>query len=294
MAKAAAEILPGLPEDRVRGVGHGLGRLWKTLFPDQLRTALDNLAAATPPVELPEPTHRWVDRVYRHLGTMVVETLVLLERLRNRDVREFVDVGGIGPLLEARAAGRGALVVSGHLGNWELGALTLAALGHPLWSVAREFRNRPLEDYIRGLRQRTGQVILPMEGSARELLRILRGGGVVAVLLDQNAGRRGTFVNFFGRPASTLVAPIALALRAGADVLPTFCTRTGDGLRYSLECAPAIARPGSGDADRDAGRILQAFVAQLEARVRRTPEQWLWIHRRWKSQPRAGAHVVQD
>ena len=294
VARAAAETLPGLPDDRVRGVGEALGRLWKGLFPDQRRTALENLAAAQPPVELPEPPDRWLDRVYRHLGTMIVETLVLLDRLPRRNVREFVDVTGIGPLEEARRAGRGALIVSGHLGNWELGALTLAALGHPLASVARPFRNAPLEAFVRELRQSTGQTVLPMDGSARELLRWLKDGGVVAVLLDQNAGRRGTFVNYFGRPASTLAAPIALALRAGADVLPTFCTRVGDGLRYRLECAPAIRPPGTGDGERDAGLVLQAFVRELERRVRQIPEQWLWIHRRWKSKPRPGAVVVSE
>jgi KDO2-lipid IV(A) lauroyltransferase len=178
-------------------------------------------------------------------------------------------------------------MLTGHFGNWEMAGYLFGVFGFPPNSVARTLDNPYLDRYLRAFRERTGQMLIPKTGGYDQMLDVLRRGGVLSFLADQDAGQNGLYVEFFGRPASTHKAIALLALEHRAPVFVGYARRVGPGFRYEVGCADII-EPGDfhGDAD-DVRRLTQRYTAALERVVRRDPDQYLWLHRRWKHQPKA-------
>jgi KDO2-lipid IV(A) lauroyltransferase len=176
------------------------------------------------------------------------------------------------------------VLFSAHFGHWELTALMQGFLDLPLALVTRPLDNRALERMLAELRGRSGNRVIHKRNAIRESLRELRAGRGVAIVLDQDARAEGVFVPFFGRPASTTPTAALLALRTGASLVPTYSVPRPDG-SYLIVYEPAVEVTATGDREADVRRITARCTAILEGWVRRWPELWLWMHRRWKTQP---------
>jgi KDO2-lipid IV(A) lauroyltransferase len=221
---------------------------------------------------------------YTHFGR---EAAVVLRTSRwpPATIVERTRMVGFEPLREAAAAGRGAVLLTGHLGNWEMGGAAIAARGVPLDVVGKGMSNRLFQADLFAARERLGMRVIEMGDAPRETLRSLAAGRVVALLGDQQAHRGGLVLPFFGRPASTARGPALLALRSGAPVFVAFCTsEPGPAARYLVTFEPLAFR-ATGDTEPDVVSFLSAYAAALEAAIRATPEQYFWQHRRWKNAP---------
>jgi Kdo2-lipid IVA lauroyltransferase/acyltransferase len=224
---------------------------------------------------------------FRHLVVCAVEVLHLEREMRRRGMREIVDVSGREHFDAAIASGRGVILATAHVGNWEVMGALCGELGVTFTTVYRPLDNPLLDRWIRETRAAAGQTMVPKQGALRPLLRALRQGGMVVLLVDQDARGHGVFAPFFGAPASTIPTPAELALRTGATILPAASVRTGPGFRYHAWFDDPVEVRDTGDHDADLVRVMTAVNARLEAAIRRAPEQWLWAHRRWKTQPPA-------
>jgi KDO2-lipid IV(A) lauroyltransferase len=202
---------------------------------------------------------------------------------------------GLAHLQEAYARGRGVLLFSGHFGQWELTALLQGYLELPLVLITRPLDNPALERRLAVLRQRSGNRVIHKRSAVREMVKALRQGIGVAIVIDQDAGPDGVFVPFFGRMASTTPTLARIALRTGAAVIPTFSIPEPDGT-YRAIYGPEVVIEKSGDSRIDTLRLTAACTATLETWVRRRPEHWLWMHRRWKTEAPEGtaASVARD
>jgi KDO2-lipid IV(A) lauroyltransferase len=249
------------------------------------KVAADNLRQAFPGRYTEAQIDALVRSVYRHFCTLLIDIIHLPRKMRVGTYRRHLELDHtrwVGLLL----SGRPLLLVTGHFGNWEAGGFVLGLLGFPVHAIARPLDNPYLDDYLRRFREGTGGKLLAKHGDFARMQHILAGGGVIATLADQDAGQRGLFVDFFGRPASTHKAVAILALQYNVPLAVIGTPRVGP-LRYRADVEDVIypeEYEGQPDAVR---RITQRFTAALERLVRRHPEQYFWLHRRWKHQPKA-------
>ncbi len=240
----------------------------------------------------PERDERWRRsvgrRCYAHLGAEAVATF-RLAGMSTRALRERTRVVGIELLEAASREGRGVVVVSAHLGNWEVGGAAVIAQGCPMDIVVARQRNELFDRYLARSRERLGFGIIPRGEARGGVLKSLREGRAVGIMGDQDARRAGVFANFFGRPASTARGPAILAMRSGAEMIMLFAIREpGWRPRYTVYLEPLATatedrrRAGRGEA---VSILTQAFTSRIEERVREYPAQYLWLHRRWKTPP---------
>jgi KDO2-lipid IV(A) lauroyltransferase len=216
-----------------------------------------------------------------------VDILWLQGRPRE-EVMRLVDVVGREHVDAAMAAGRGVVLASGHIGNWEVHGLVHGWLFGAIGVVARPIDDPALDARLVAFRSSGGNSVVYKERALGQVLRMLRGGRGVALLLDQNvAAEDGVFVDFFGRPAATTTVAAALAAKTGCAIVPSYPRMTADG-RYLLTYEPAIVWDPTTPRERGIFRITQQLAHRLEQWVREAPEQWLWMHRRWKTQPGPG------
>ena len=224
--------------------------------------------------------------VYRHFCRMLMEMLHIPRKLHPETWRDRITLAGHEAVLDRLLKGGPIIMLSGHFGNWEMAGYLFGVFGFPPNSVARTLDNPHLDRFLRSFRERTGQKLIPKSGGYDQILGVLNSGGVLSFLADQDAGERGMFVDFFGRPASTHKSIALLALEHKAPVVVGYARRIGPGFRYEVGCEEVIhPEEWAGTAD-DARLLTQRYTAALERVVRRDPEQYLWLHRRWKHQPR--------
>ncbi|HET8578356.1 MAG TPA: lysophospholipid acyltransferase family protein [Methylomirabilota bacterium] len=277
-------LLAWLPTRLGLWVGRRLGDLaWVALSARRALT-LENLRRAFGGEQDPAELRRLGRRSFEHLGMNLVESCVFF--FRPPDVLlSRVTLEGVEHLKAAATPGRGILLLTAHFGNWELLAAAHALSGFALSVVVRPLDNPVLDRVVARLRRRAGVELITKRQAVREVLDALRRQRMVGVLLDQNAARsEGVFVPFFGVPASTSKALAVVALRAGAPVAPVFIRRDASG-HHTVHIEPALPPP----ADRNATAYTAAFTRAIEAAIRRAPEQWFWMHARWRTRPRADA-----
>ncbi|MBW8876717.1 MAG: lysophospholipid acyltransferase family protein [Acidobacteria bacterium] len=259
-------------------VGRGLGALgWRLSRRDRRRT-LDHLALAFP--EMPESDRRRLGRdCFRHHGTTLGECLHLFHR-DCAFVKSVAEVRGWEEIEKARAAGRALLLFTGHCGNWELLGAAVNCRGLGMAVVARPLDEPVQQRMLTGLRERFGtpSIARGSEGAARQLLATLRRGDALGMLIDQDTKIDGVWVPFFGHPAFTPVGAAKIALRQNTAVIPAFIERLADG-RHTVTLHPPLDLPD----DPTAATAL--MTAKIEEQIRRRPEQWVWMHRRWRRQP---------
>jgi KDO2-lipid IV(A) lauroyltransferase len=222
---------------------------------------------------------------YRNFGRTAFE-YARFPRLTPGKIKETVSLEGAEHLDRALALGRGSILVAGHFGNWELAA-TLATMGYPLTFLVGEQHNMLVDGLMNRLRARFGVELVPLTGSLMGVLRALRRNRIVAMLSDQDAGRSGIFVDFLGLSASTPYGPGRIAARTGAPLLPGNAVRRPGG-RHTLVICPPVPPPSANASPDEAARhYTQAYTDALETFVREHPDQYFWMHRRWKTRPEA-------
>ena len=202
-----------------------------------------------------------------------------------KDLLRMVEVEGAENLTAARAEGKGVVVTSAHFGNWELLAWRIMSLGHPLTAVGRNQEDSLINDAIIGLRTSKGTKHIPRGVPMYEhITGLLADNEVVGLVSDQNAGTRGLFVDFFGTKVSAFKGPGLFAVRTGCKVVPLFIVREGY-QKHRAFLLPAVEIRKSGDIGKDVLAYCQGYTVALEEFVRKYPDQWFWIHKRWKTRP---------
>ncbi|MFP3939941.1 MAG: lysophospholipid acyltransferase family protein [Thermoanaerobaculia bacterium] len=266
-----------LPWRAAQAVGRPLGRLaWRFSRRDRYRM-MKHLAVAFPE-RSPAELERLCRACYAHLGTTATEVLWLFTR-DCRAVLRLTETEGLERVLALRASGRPILFVTGHCGNWELLAARINCSGLGMTVVVRALDEPPLQRLVESFRARFGTRAVERgeAGAARLLLRSLRGGAL-GMLIDQDTRVDGVWVPFFGRPAYTPVGAARLALRRDAAVIPIFIERRRDG-SHLARFEPPLELP---DDEMEATALM---TRAIEEQIRRVPEQWVWMHRRWRRQP---------
>jgi KDO2-lipid IV(A) lauroyltransferase len=225
---------------------------------------------------------RTVDGVFASIGRLMV-SFARLPRITKPTVAEWIRYEGFEHYQQAKARGNGVLFATAHLGNWELSAYAHALLTEPMNVVVRPLDNPLVDAIVERRRGLSGNILLSKRDFARSIFQALRRNEPVGILVDQNSSvENGAFVSFFGTPACANLTFAKLAARSGAAVIPGFATWSEKERRYILRFYPEVEI--TGDAVEDTRRIQHA----IETAIRETPDQWLWIHRRWKTRP-AGA-----
>ena len=275
-------FLKAIPLSLRRRLFIGLSRLFYHLVSRQRMIALYNLRRAFPEKSDEEITKIALG-VYRNMAIVAAEFFDLPELTREK-LEEIMEVEGLEHCEKALAKGRGLLLFSAHFGNWELEAVAVSLLVKPAVVVYRPLDSPILESLVSRVRSVSGNIPIPKENAMRSMLRTLKKNGIIGILIDQNtAWYEGVFVDYFGRPACTTNGLALLALHSGAPVLPAYLIRMQDG-RYRLVIEPEMELINTGNRDADVIANTQLFTKIIEKTVRQWPEQWLWVHQRWKTQ----------
>lgn len=278
------KLMETLPLPMARKVAGWTGRLLDRLLPKLRRVAERNLGFAMP--ELNQQQRRSIiDGTFQSVGRLLL-ALARAPRINARNVHTWIAYEGLEHYHAAKEAGKGVLVATAHLGNWELSALTHAIMTEPMHVMVRPLDNPLIDQMVERRRAFSGNQLIYKKDAARNVLKALRNNQAVGILIDQNASTaEGIFVNFFGMPACANAAFVKFAYRAEAKVIPGFAFWVEEKQSYVLRFYPEI--PMTGDIVAD----TQAIHCFLEQVIRRYPDQWLWIHRRWKTRPDGEAAI---
>ena len=278
-----------LPLTISRSIGRTLGRAALVLLPRSRRRILAHLKLAFPEVDQSER-----DRIMRasahHFGLMLAE-VAWLWHARSTDIDSLCKLEGVEQLFEAHERGRGAIFATAHCGTWELLAARLPIAGVPLTTAARELDDPRLDRLASRLRGRFGtEIILRGPSAGKQMVRALAANRVAALLIDQDIRDvPGVFVPFFGRPAWTPSGGATLAIRRDCPMVPGFIHRRPDGTHVA-EIQPPLPMPADGTLEERVEELTRAATAAIERQVRAYPEQWVWMHRRWRTQPDSSKH----
>ncbi|MFQ5532291.1 MAG: lysophospholipid acyltransferase family protein [Candidatus Methylomirabilales bacterium] len=263
-------------------LGEALGHLAFVVDRRHRRVATENLHLAFGSSRTPDEIRTMARSHFRSLGQTFVDVCRLI-RLNPEVLREMVEIEGLEVLTDPKARGQGVLYVTGHFGPWEyLPAFSTYWGDESLNVVTRPLDNPYLDRLLNALRRRWGSRTVEKREAMSLLMDVLRRGGRVGVLIDQHVSRReGVFVNFFGYPACTTTGPALLALRSGAAVIPIVVVREGRG-RFRVLLGKEVSPPRTGKVKEDVVALTAGMTEALEELIRRRPEQWFWVHRRWK------------
>ena len=273
-----------LPLRLTQCVGAMLGQAGYWVLAPYRRVTLQQLEQALGHETTPRKRRRIARRLFRHLGMNFMEWLSL-SKLTARNIDRYIAApGAIERVRAALARGNGVIILSAHLGNWEYLATYFGLHGVKGGVVARRLRYPEYEQYLLRVRRSQRIETFDRETSFRELVRRLRGNECIGILPDQDVdGVESVFVEFFGRPAHTPVGPVALAMSSGAVILPSYIVR--EGWRHRIYLDEPIELAQTGDRQRDLIENTQRWSRVTESYIRRYPDQWVWMHRRWKTSP---------
>jgi KDO2-lipid IV(A) lauroyltransferase len=279
-----AQVLGRLPRVVSRFFVNGLVYLIYLAFGRLRRVGLRNLELAFPESSL-EQRKIILRGLYRSLGRQLVE-FSRMKRYTPENTKNFIRTEGLENYLEANARGKGVFIVTGHLGAWELSSFYHSMMGYPMGMVIRRLDNKPLDSFVNNIRCLHGNKVLHKDDFARGLLKAMGAGETVGILMDTNmTPPQGVFVDYFGVQACTGSGLARVALKTGAAVLPGFMVWSDAEKKYILQFGKEIELKRSGDNEADIVAATQACTRAIESWVRKYPDQWLWIHRRWKTRP---------
>ncbi len=284
LAWCVVKAIGMLPRPLARAVGIVLGQLLYVLHGKLRRVGMRNLALAFPDKGKNE-RRRIVRGVFTSLGRQFAE-VCLFPHYTPENVSQVVIYDGFENFDRASQLGKGVLFLTGHLGGWELSAFAHSLNGHPLRFVMRPLDNPYLDRLVRHYRTLHGNIPILKDDPVRELLRAMKEGATVGILIDTNMlPPHGIFVDFFGIPAATASGLARIALRTDAAVVPGFTLWDPVLRKYRLRFDPPVKLVHTNDNDADIVANTQLFTKVVEDFVRRYPDQWLWVHRRWKTRP---------
>jgi len=284
LVRLALALVGSLPVKWAGRIGEAFGALAYRVAGTERRRALDGLARAFPDSPA-EARAALAQETFRHLGRCAFELACV--RKMDPALEAWVEwpEADRRVLEGALSEGKGVLFISGHVGNWELLARRVAMAGYPCQTIAKETTDPRLTRLVERFRSagKLKSIWRGQDGAAKAMLKALKGGEILGMLIDQDTKVQSVFVPFFGHPASTPRAAADLALRTGAAVVMGFCHRLPDG-RYRLSMRELEFSP-SVDREADAVALTARMTAEIEAAIRTAPAQWVWMHRRWKTQP---------
>jgi KDO2-lipid IV(A) lauroyltransferase len=264
-----------------------MGNIWWLLLKRHRERAMDNLRPALGDRYSEADLWKIARRSFEHFAQLYLVEMVMTPRLINEwSWSRYVRLHNLGPALRELLGDRGVIMLTAHFGNYELLGYTIARLGLPLCAVMRPLDNPLVNEFLVWSREAGGVSLLYKKGATDSADEILDGGGTLCFISDQDAGRKGMFADFFGRPASWYKSIGLLAMRHRVPLVVGHAVREGRGFHYRIE-VERIIQPEEWDDQQDPLRwITQTFAHALEAAIRRWPQQYLWVHRRWKSRPR--------
>lgn len=266
-----------------RRLGALLGRLIFVCDSKHRDIALDNLFHAFGREKGTRQIRGLGQRVFQNLGQILFEIGWSL-RLKRKDIHKYFAVEGLSNLKGAHERGKGVLILTAHVGNWELLTVVTPMTGYPTSIVVRPLEFRPLEEFFIRLRTRFGGKLIPKKYSMRMVMKSLKRGEMVGLLMDQNVDwYDGVFVDFFERLACTNKGLALLALNTGVPVVPVFLVR--DKSCFRIEFGHEVPLVQTGDKTKDVETNTQQYTKVIESVIRRYPDQWFWVHQRWKTRP---------
>lgn len=275
------------------GAARTVAKIWKRIMPRHRRNAVAHLQSAMGNEYSPEEIERIADACLESIIMFAIELVCLPRRIHRMTWSRYIELDQFDEALRILLEGRGAILVTGHYGSFEIMGHLLSALGFDIVAVMRPIDNRYLNEFVVASRMTHGLTLLDKKGAAASAEEYLRGGALLGFIGDQDAGRKGMFVDFFGRPASTYKSIGLLAMAMKVPVIVGYARRKGDKPRYRVG-VQRIIRPEDWEGRDDPLRwITQAYTQAIEEFVRDDPRQYLWIHRRWKSQPRKENAAVE-
>jgi Kdo2-lipid IVA lauroyltransferase/acyltransferase len=289
LLRALGAVARALPFETAGDLGAAVGATAFLLLGRRRRIAIENVTRALGPEPGGVKAEIVARRAFVQLGRTFVEFLALPAQARE-GLLARIEFVGFEPLREWARAGRGAVVVTGHFGNWELLGM-LASMGAPMKYLLPRQTNPGSDDYLNEIRRLAGVEPLTIGQGMRTGLRAIRSGAFLGMLPDQDARRAGIHVPFFGRPASTHTGPARLAIAANAPIAVGVIERTGRG-RFRARVLRILTPDSSADRETEVRRLTAAMTGALEEAIRGRPDHWYWIHRRWKTPPPEEAVTV--
>lgn len=293
---AARTVLTGLgwlPRPVAVAIGRGMGQLAYRVGGRLGRNGSRNLELAFPDMTTRERADI-LRGCFTNLGRLLGE-VSHFPRATRESLSSIIECEGLEHLEAARARGRGVILFTGHLGAWELSSFALSAFGYPMNFLVRRIDNPLVEQLIDKTRTRFGNHSIDKRAAARAMLRTLRAGQMLGILVDLNTQpHEGIFVDFFGIPASTTNGLASIALRTDAAVLPIFVPWDEQRQRFLLRIDPPLAITRTGDEQQDARQLTALFTSVIEKYVKLYPQQWLWIHKRWNTRPEGEANFYSS
>ena len=284
IVRALVALLGNLPRPVARGIGASVGAVAHLSLRRLRSVGIQNLQLAFPEKSAAD-RQRILSCLYRNLGRLLAE-FCQMPRYTAENTRGFLRYDGLENFLAAQSRGKGVLIVTGHLGAWELSSYYHSLMGHPMSIVIRRLDNPRVDRLVNSIRCLHGNRVLHKDDFARGLLAAMRHGETVGILMDTNmTPPQGVFVPYFGQPAYTASGLARVALKTGAAVLPGFMLWEETEQKYVLRFGEEIPLTATGNDEADALANTARFTAVIEEWVRRYPDQWLWVHRRWKTRP---------
>jgi KDO2-lipid IV(A) lauroyltransferase len=273
-----------LPRNTAISTGGFLGGLAYFIIADARRRTLSNLRLAFGGEKEERELRSLALRVFRNLGKNVVD-VVRLKNMKWEDIDRITEIEGLQNFDQAYSQGKGVIALTGHVGNFELLAAWFSLKGYKVSVIGRELYDPRLDQLLVKSRERVGLENIPTTAGIKPIMRALKSGRALGVLADQDSSRvRGVFVDFFGRPARTPVGPILLPFKTGSPIIPIAIARQ-DKSRYRIIVKPEVQLVFSEDRERDLVEVTQRCAKVLESIIRDYPDQWLWMHDRWRSKP---------
>jgi len=277
-------VLGALPRHVARGLGAKVGAFAYAALKRLRVVGLRNLQLAFPEWS-EERREQTLRGVYRNLGYLLAE-FAQMSSYTPDVARSLIRYEGLENYLAARDRGKGVLVLTGHLGAWELSSFHHSLMGFPMGMVIRRLDNPLVDEFVNRIRCLHGNKVLHKDDFARGLIAAMRAGETVGILMDTNmTPPQGVFVPFFGKMAATASGMARVASKTGAAVVPGFLLWSEDEGQYVLRFGERIELENTGDSERDAVANTARFTRVIESYIREYPDQWLWMHRRWKTRP---------
>jgi KDO2-lipid IV(A) lauroyltransferase len=290
-ARYVAMMLGLFPLNANLKTARDLGSLIYKIDRKHRKRALENLRPAFPEKSEKELSEI-AERSMQHLISLVMEVLFTTRMINVESWHRHVRLVNMAEALKVLLRGQGAIVLTGHYGNWEILGYTLATLGFETYSVARPLDNEMIYAWLLSVREKRGQIILSKHGATTSAGDILKNKGVLGFIADQDAGPKGMFVPFFGRLASTYKSIGLLAIEHNLPVIVGYARRTGDHFHYDMGVQDIIYPEEWNSYPRDQYRdechyLTARYAKAIESFVRDDPSQYLWVHRRWKTRPKS-------
>ena len=282
IAKLIGYAIYLLPRSIVLVIGGWLGTLAYRFASQQRKLAYKHIQQALDITD--ERTIKTnVKKCFSNLGKNMVE-FMLFPRMNPKLLRQYVRFEGVQHVENALAKGKGAIILTGHFGNWELLAASISTTVAPLTPIVRELRSPRLNALVSRYREKAGYSTIDRDTGVRQALRCLRNNNLLGIVADVDTSVNGVFVDFFGRPAYTPYSPIAFALKTGATILPSFIVRQPDGTHQAI-IEPPLTLERCDDKEKELVINTQKYTKVIESYIRKNPEQWIWMHKRWKTRP---------